>query len=140
LYSFDVCDGSHLIDERAKILMRRKILAFLQEIPQRATPLQAGRPENQTAESSDFPSSPHAPVRFTLERMSGNEVLASIDAEINALKQARALLIGADTATLRKKTSNKKPLKKKRTLSPEAKARIAEGQRKRWAAQKKSRK
>jgi hypothetical protein len=72
--------------------------------------------------------------------MSGNEVLASIDAEINALKQARALLIGTDTAAPKKKLSSKKPLKKKRTLSPEAKARIAEGQRKRWATQKKSRK
>jgi hypothetical protein len=69
--------------------------------------------------------------------MSGNEVLASIDAEIAALQQARALLIGNDTAAAEKKTSSKKPLKKKRTLSPEARARIAEGQRKRWAAQKK---
>jgi hypothetical protein len=140
LYSFEHCDGPQLLDELAKILIRRKILAFVQEITQRATPLQAGRPENQTSESSDFLSSPHVPVRLTLEHMSGNEVLASIDAEINALKQARALLIGADTATLKKKKSSKKPLKKKRTLSPEAKARIAEGQRKRWAAQKKSRK
>jgi hypothetical protein len=69
--------------------------------------------------------------------MSGNEVLASIDAEIAALQQARALLIGSDTAAVKKKSSSKKPLKKKRTLSPEARARIAEGQRKRWAAQKK---
>jgi hypothetical protein len=72
--------------------------------------------------------------------MSGNEVLASIDAEINALRRARALLIGTDTAAPKKKPSSKKALKKKRILSPEAKARIAEGQRKRWAAQKKSRK
>ena len=69
--------------------------------------------------------------------MSGNEVLASIDAEIAALQQARALLIGSDTAAVKKKTSSKKPLKKKRTLSPDARARIAEGQRKRWAAEKK---
>jgi hypothetical protein len=69
--------------------------------------------------------------------MSGNEVLASIDAEIAALQQARALLIGNDTAAVKKKTSTKKSLKKKRTLSPEARERIAEGQRKRWAAEKK---
>ena len=87
--------------------------------------------------SSSFPGSQFRPKRFTLEHMSGNEVLASIDAEIAALQQARALLIGSDTAAVKKKTSTKKSLKKKRTLSPEGRARIAEGQRKRWAAEKK---
>jgi hypothetical protein len=70
--------------------------------------------------------------------MSVNEILASIDAEISTLQRARALLIRTEPNTLREKSSSKKPLKKKRTLSPEAKARIAEGQRKRWAAQKKA--
>jgi hypothetical protein len=70
--------------------------------------------------------------------MSVNEILASIDAEISTLQRARALLIRTEPNTLRGKASTKKSLKKKRTLSPEAKARIAEGQRKRWAAQKKA--
>jgi hypothetical protein len=70
--------------------------------------------------------------------MSVNEILATIDAEISTLQRARALLIRTEPDPLREKPSSKKPLKKKRTLSPEAKARIAEGQRKRWAAQKKA--
>jgi hypothetical protein len=67
-----------------------------------------------------------------------NEILASIDAEISTLQRARALLIQTEPNTPREKASSKKTLKKKRILSPEAKARIAEGQRKRWAAQKKA--
>jgi hypothetical protein len=70
--------------------------------------------------------------------MSVNEILASIDAEISNLQRARALLIQPEPDTYKEKASKKRPLKKKRTLSPEAKARIAEGQRKRWAAQKKA--
>jgi hypothetical protein len=70
--------------------------------------------------------------------MSVNEILASIDAEISTLQRARALLIGTEPNGPQGKASSKKTLKKKRTLSPEAKARIAEGQRKRWAAQKKA--
>jgi hypothetical protein len=76
--------------------------------------------------------------QFTLKYMRVNEILASIDAEISTLQRARALLIRTEPNTLREKASGKKPLKKRRTLSPEAKARIAEGQRKRWAAQKKA--
>jgi hypothetical protein len=70
--------------------------------------------------------------------MSVNEILASIDAEISTLQRARALLIRPEPDNFKEKASSKRPLKKKRTLSPEAKARIAEGQRKRWAAQKKA--
>lgn len=67
-----------------------------------------------------------------------DEILASIDAEISTLQRARALLIGTEPNGPKGKASSKKTLRKKRTLSPEAKARIAEGQRKRWAAQKKA--
>jgi hypothetical protein len=67
-----------------------------------------------------------------------NEILASIDAEISTLQQARALLIRTEPNGPRAKASSKKTLKKKRILSPEAIARIAEGQRKRWAAQRKA--
>jgi hypothetical protein len=70
--------------------------------------------------------------------MSVDEILASIDAEISTLQRARAVLIQNEPGTFKEKASAKRSLKKKRTLSPEAKARIAEGQRKRWAAKKKA--
>jgi hypothetical protein len=75
--------------------------------------------------------------------MSTDSILVQIDAEIARLKQARSLLanIGevASKVTERKtkKSSAKvKKVKKTRTLSPEARKRIADAQRKRWAAQK----
>lgn len=58
-------------------------------------------------------------------------VLASIDAEIAKLQQARAVLAGTKVTTVAapKKTA-------KRRLSAEARKRIADAQRKRWAAAK----
>lgn len=65
-------------------------------------------------------------------------ILPLIDAEIARLKDARKLLEKAGRvvlpATLLTKT--KKTAKKKRVLSPEARKRIADAQRKRWAAAK----
>jgi hypothetical protein len=81
--------------------------------------------------------------------MALKEVIALIDAEIAALKQARALLATGSAVTVAKRKPGR-PLKvqpdtmatpkrkKKRNLSPEGRARIAEAARKRWAAQKKS--
>lgn len=72
--------------------------------------------------------------------MSIESILTEIDAEIARLKQVRALLAGsgkvASTFTERKakKTAGRMP--KKRILSAEARKRIADAQRKRWAAQK----
>jgi hypothetical protein len=67
-------------------------------------------------------------------------ILAEIDAEIGKLEQVRALLtIGAK----RRRGSPKgvatvqKPARKPHRISPEGRARIAEGQRRRWAAKKK---
>ena len=69
--------------------------------------------------------------------MSLKAVLFAIDAEIARVEQARTLL--AETVT---KTGGRKPaimpVKFKRILSPEARKRIADAQRKRWAAQKKA--
>ena len=65
--------------------------------------------------------------------MDTTELLSSIDAEITRLQEARALLAGRDGHVRR----GGKP-GKKRTLSAEARARIAAAQRKRWAAQKKA--
>jgi hypothetical protein len=74
--------------------------------------------------------------------MAIESILAQIDEEIAKLTQIRALL--ATTGVVAKKVTLPKlknaPAqakgKKRRTLSPEARKRIAEAQRKRWAAQK----
>jgi hypothetical protein len=72
--------------------------------------------------------------------MAIDSILAQIDAEIATLKQARSLLAGAGlvTTAVTEPTTKKKRRKsrKRRTLSPEARKRIADAQRKRWAAQK----
>ena len=72
--------------------------------------------------------------------MSIETILAEIDAEISRLMQVRSLLSGSRTASLpgaKSKTSPAAPKsKKKRVLSAEARKRIADAQRKRWAAQK----
>jgi hypothetical protein len=69
--------------------------------------------------------------------MSMNDVLSTLDSEISRLEQARALLTGTATRTNGKKPATQ-PVKAKRILSPEARERIANAQRKRWAAQKKA--
>jgi hypothetical protein len=73
--------------------------------------------------------------------MAIDSILSQIDAEITRLTQVRKLLAGSDagsiTAPKRKtKSAPAKTTKKTRVLSPEARKRIADAQRKRWAAQK----
>jgi hypothetical protein len=66
------------------------------------------------------------------------ELVAHIDQEIARLQHARNLLDGSGEAKRRGRppaTGKKQP--KKRTLSAAARQKIAEAQRKRWAAQKK---
>jgi hypothetical protein len=58
--------------------------------------------------------------------MDTSSILATIDAEISRLEQARALLKGLPT-------SAKKP-RSRRKLSAKARKAIADAQRKRWAA------
>lgn len=76
--------------------------------------------------------------------MNTNEIIAAIDAEIAKLQQARSLLSGYSDPTPSVKKGPGRPKKAistkpvKRVLSPEAKARIAAGQKKRWAAHKKA--
>ncbi len=72
-----------------------------------------------------------------------DSIVALIDAEISRLKQVRALLANTGEAAVkvtepktRKKSAKGKKTKKTRVLSPEARKRIADAQRKRWAAQK----
>lgn len=70
-------------------------------------------------------------------------MLAQIDAEIARLQQARAALVALEsTAPVRRgpgrppKSTSVPTKSTKRTMSPEARARIAAAQKKRWAAQK----
>jgi hypothetical protein len=72
--------------------------------------------------------------------MSIESILAEIDAEIARLTQVRSLLAGSrsnsSSSSVNKSTKGPGKRRKKRVLSPEARKRIAEAQRKRWAAQK----
>lgn len=70
-----------------------------------------------------------------------DSILAEIDAEIARLTEARALLanMGSVASAAGKGKAAKKAARKtgkKRVLSPEARKRIADAQRKRWAAQR----
>lgn len=67
-----------------------------------------------------------------------DSILAQIDAEIARLSEARKLLQKAGRVVLPAAllTKTKKKTQKKRVLSPEARKRIADAQRKRWAATK----
>jgi len=70
-----------------------------------------------------------------------DSILAEIDAEIARLTEARALLASMDSVTpaATKSKALKKAAKKagkKRVLSADARKRIADAQRKRWAAQR----
>lgn len=71
--------------------------------------------------------------------MAIDSILTQIDSEIARLTQVRALLSGAGktgTKAAAKAPGTKAPRRKKRVLSTEARKRIAEAQRKRWAAQR----
>jgi hypothetical protein len=72
--------------------------------------------------------------------MSMESILAEIDAEIARLTQVRSLLAGSrstsSSSSASKATKGPSKRRKKRVLSADARKRIAEAQRKRWAAQK----
>jgi hypothetical protein len=78
--------------------------------------------------------------------MALKELLVLIDAEIARLEQAKSLLsqsAGLTDSPVRRKpgrpaksTPAARPAEKKRNLSPEGRARIAEAVKRRWAAQK----
>ena len=72
--------------------------------------------------------------------MQTSQLLSAIDEEIARLTQARALLAGTNgVAGGRGKASGSfKATRVKRVLSPEARKRIADAQKRRWAAQKKA--
>jgi hypothetical protein len=75
--------------------------------------------------------------------MTIDSILSQLDSEISRLTQVRSLLANSAKATTKLPVSAavKTPSlpglrRKKRVLSPEARKRIADAQRKRWAAQK----
>jgi hypothetical protein len=74
--------------------------------------------------------------------MAIESILAQIDAEIDRLTQVRSLLTSGGTAGVKIGEANGKNsrgsagTRKKHVLSPEARKRIADAQRRRWAAQK----
>jgi hypothetical protein len=67
-----------------------------------------------------------------MEPMAIAEILAEIDSGIGRLQEVRRLL----SNTSRFPGDGSIASRKKRTLSPEARQRIADAQRRRWAAQK----
>jgi hypothetical protein len=67
--------------------------------------------------------------------MNITELISDIDAEISRLQEVRALLAGHHGHV-----RPGRKLGKKRTMSADARARIAAAQKKRWAAWKKARK
>ena len=79
--------------------------------------------------------------------MNVSAIISSIDAELSRLQQARALLAGPVVPIKRRgrpknseiRLAPAKPAKKvakKRTMSPEGRARVAAAQKARWAAVK----
>jgi hypothetical protein len=74
----------------------------------------------------------------TLWHMSISDVLSQIDSEISKLQQARLLLAGLEAKNGRAVKPARK--KAKRTMSPEAREKIAAAQRKRWAKFKRAKK
>jgi hypothetical protein len=69
------------------------------------------------------------------------DILAEIDSEIARLEEVKRLLSNtsgfrSDGPASRRSVATNKTGRRKRTLSAEARKKIAEAQRKRWAAQK----
>lgn len=67
--------------------------------------------------------------------MGTNEIIAAIDKELARLREVRGLLVQEGKAAQAGRGAGKKRAKNR--LSPAARARIAEAQRKRWAAARK---
>jgi hypothetical protein len=65
-----------------------------------------------------------------------NDILSLIDSDISRLQQARLLLTSTKVGTTNRRLA--RPGKTKRTLSAASRKRIADAQRKRWAALKKA--
>jgi hypothetical protein len=69
--------------------------------------------------------------------MKTDDIIAQLDAEISRLQQAKALLNGTTAKRSSASDGASKPAAK-RVLSPEARAKIAAAQKKRWAKARKA--
>jgi hypothetical protein len=88
-------------------------------------------------------SAPSAETRCYSVRVNTQDIVTALDAEINRLQQARDAIAAGLPSTKRRGrpaavAAFLKEPKAKRTLSAEARRKIAATQRKRWAKQKKS--
>lgn len=72
--------------------------------------------------------------------MEAKGIIAEIDAEIARLQQARALLSGGSVKAKpgRPKGSANKPQRRRRVLSADARKRIGDAQKRRWAERRKA--
>ena len=71
------------------------------------------------------------------KKMTREEIIAAIDEEIDRLEKVRELLQSAGSSKFAGSLGRKSAATpKKRNLSPEARARIAAAQKRRWAKQK----
>jgi hypothetical protein len=68
--------------------------------------------------------------------MDTKALVAEIDAEIDRLQTAKALLTGQTTSPRRGRPPATKPKTGRRTMSPEGRARIVAAQKLRWAKKK----
>ena len=69
--------------------------------------------------------------------MDTKALVAELDAEIDRLKEVKALLTGQTTSPRRGRPLATKSKSRRRTMSPEGRARIVAAQKARWANAKK---
>lgn len=68
--------------------------------------------------------------------MTREDIIAAIDEEISRLEKVKDLLQSSSSGKLSGALTRKTSAPRKRNLSPEARARIAAAQKRRWAKQK----
>jgi hypothetical protein len=68
--------------------------------------------------------------------MTREDIIAAIDEEISRLEKVKDLLQSSSSGKLSGALARKTSAPRKRNLSPEARARIAAAQKRRWAKQK----
>lgn len=68
--------------------------------------------------------------------MTREDIIAAIDEEISRLEKVKDLLQSSSSGKLSGALARKASAPRKRNLSPEARARIAAAQKRRWAKQK----
>jgi hypothetical protein len=70
--------------------------------------------------------------------MDTESIINEIEAEIGRLREVRAFLSGNNAPVKTRSAPAKTAIRRRRTMSPEARKRIADAQRKRWAVAKRT--